>query len=181
MKIIIGLGNPGKKYEDTRHNAGFLAVALFAQKQGWIFQKKLKTESKTAEATINDKKIILVEPQTFMNNSGEAVKKICGQYRDRLDLSKDLLIVHDDVDLNFGELRLSRNSSSAGHKGVQNIIDNLGTQDFYRLRIGVESRQNKKIPSTENYVLNHFTEGEFSALAKILEQTCEEIKKFIEK
>jgi PTH1 family peptidyl-tRNA hydrolase len=152
MILIVGLGNPGRKYAKTRHNVGFRLIDT------------LKNE-------ISDKNIILFKPDTFMNNSGKTVKK-------ELKYSKlntqDLIVIHDDIDLPFGTIRVSKDSSSAGHKGVQSIIDELETKDFTRIRIGIKPLY--EVDTTE-FVLNKFTEKEEKELKKILKETVEIIKK----
>lgn len=159
MMLVAGLGNPGEKYKHNRHNAGFIILDEIARKWDlkWEFNNKLDAElisysgkglaldvhkkpfakrsvSLDSMQAGNNGRIILIKPQTFMNDSGEAVSKVlnyCGIQ------SSDLLVVHDDVDLEPLQFRLSRNSSSAGHHGVQDIIDKIGTQDFARLRVGI--------------------------------------------
>lgn len=170
MKIIIGLGNPGKKYLGTRHNVGF------------EFLDKLKSEldfpefefNKKFNAEISVKKeIILVKPQTFMNLSGEAVRSILDFYK----LSpEDITVIHDDKDITLGEYRLADDSSSAGHNGVQNIIDCLGTQKFKRIRIGVGAETN--LPS-DVFVLQKFSDEELEKIEKVLEDVLGEVKKFL--
>ncbi len=168
MKIIVGLGNHGKKYEHTRHNAGFLALDFLLE----IWNIKPAAWKKKFDAEILnldhlDKKsehadYMLVKPQTFMNDSGKAVKAICDFYK--VDINNKLLVIHDDSDLLLGDVRVTNSSSSAGHNGVQNIIDNLNTQNFHRIRIGVESRLSKKDMSTEAFVLSNFKTNELDKL-----------------
>jgi len=169
--LIAGLGNPGKEYEKTRHNAGFLFVDYFREKyreefsfDDWQDCKKLK--SKTSYGKIGKNRIVLLKPQTFMNLSGEAVAAAVKYYKLKLE---DLIVAHDDIDLALGKYKISVDSSSAGHNGAQNIIDMLGTKNFTRLRIGVENRRDKKIP-TEKYVLGKFTTAEMKIVKKIIEE-----------
>ena len=152
--LLIGLGNPGKEYAKTRHNAGFMFVDYFLEKyrdefdfSPWSENKKLQSRISTGKS--GGKRMILAKPQTFMNLSGSAVTAAKKYYKIPLE---DLIVVHDEIDLPLGTYRFSENASAAGHKGVQNIIDALGTKNFTRLRIGVENRSNKKI-ATEKYVL----------------------------
>ena len=168
--LLIGLGNPGKKYVNTRHNAGFLFVDSFWKNfrdefgfSEWEFKKKLNAEISIGKT--NSKKIILAKPRTFMNLSGEAAKAILKYYKAKLS---DLVVVHDEIDLPLGTHRFSTDSSAAGHKGVQNIIDLLGTKNFTRLRIGVDNRGEKKI-QTDKYVLSNFSSTE---VKKISETFC---------
>jgi PTH1 family peptidyl-tRNA hydrolase len=143
MKIIVVLGNPGDKYEQTRHNIGFLAIdyilrdnKYFTAKPGKDFKSDVFTWQNETE------KVIFVKPQTYMNDSGLALKVICNFYK--LDFQKDLLVIQDEVDLPFGDLRLTNSASAAGHNGIKSIIAELNTQDFSRLRVGIESRLTKK-------------------------------------
>lgn len=174
--LIIGLGNPGKKYANTRHNAGFMLVDYFWENfrdefgfSDWEENKKLK--SILSFGKLDGKKIILAKPQTFMNLSGGAVATVVKYHKVKL---KDLFVVHDEIDLPLGIFRFSAGSSSAGHQGVQNIIEILGTQDFTRLRIGVDNRGEKKV-ATEKYVLGKFTRSEKKFLNEIIKKSCEEL------
>lgn len=198
MKLIIGLGNPGKKYEHTRHNAGFLAIDAFVKKLGFEIGN-LKLENKfnseileinnspqpplnlrEGEKTPNSFRLLLAKPQTFMNNSGQAVQSMKAFYK--IGPETDLLVVHDDIDLPLGAIRPSFDASSAGHKGVQDIIDKLGTQKFHRLRIGVETRENKNDEPTEVFVLRDFSPAELETFRKtIAPAATSELEKFIAK
>ncbi len=177
--LIAGLGNPGKEYEKTRHNAGFLFVDYFFEKYqdefgfaDWKLDKKLKSEISVGKR--EDKKIILLKPQTFMNLSGEAILAAKKYFKVKLE---DIIVAHDDIDLALGKYKVSVDSSSAGHNGAQNIIDLLGTKNFTRLRIGVDNRGDKKIP-TEKYVLGKFTSVEMKIISRIIPSISQE---FIEK
>lgn len=175
MKIIIGLGNPGKKYLTTRHNAGFMAVDFVIADFGLRiedFHSKFQSELLSADQTV------FAKPQTFMNNSGETVRDLVQFYK--IDINKDLLIVHDEVDLPFGTVRSTESSSSAGHNGIKDIIEKLGTQDFHRIRIGVESRASDDPTPTDSFVLSNFSEEELAKLKKeILPKVKDEIEKFL--
>jgi PTH1 family peptidyl-tRNA hydrolase len=180
MKIILiaGLGNPGKKYEKTRHNAGFLFVDYFWKSfrddfglSDWKLDKKLKSEISAGKK--GKDKIILLKPQTFMNLSGEAVAAAKKYFKVKLE---DVIVTHDDIDLSLGKYKVSKNSSSAGHNGAQNIIDLLDTKNFTRLRIGIENREDMKI-KTEKYVLGKFTASEMKMISKVLPVISEEIRK----
>lgn len=185
MELIIGLGNPGKKYESSRHNAGFMAVDKIREyfsteggpASGWEFNKKFNAD--ISEVIIDGKKIILVKPQTFMNLSGEAVKKILDFYK---LTPADIIVIHDDLDIDLGKYKISADSSSAGHQGVQSIIDRLGTQKFKRIRIGIEGeerRKNRLVPSDE-FVLQKFTEKEITLLESVLDAIPEKILKLLQ-
>jgi peptidyl-tRNA hydrolase, PTH1 family len=180
MKLIVGLGNPGKKYANTRHNAGFLAIDYILG-DDLFFQAKPSHEFKSEMNTwdSNGEKVIFLKPQTFMNDSGQALVIICNFYK--LDFAKDLLVIHDDVDLPMGSYKLTAGSSSAGHKGIQSIIESLGTQDFNRVRIGIESRPDKQQLPTDAFVLQEFGEDEKNILQnEIFPEVFKEIVKFLE-
>lgn len=177
MKIIVGLGNPGEKFEFTRHNAGFLAIDSFLKGQETIHCES-KFNGNICEVHFHATKTFFVKPKTFMNNSGEAVREICRFYK--LDTSRDLLVVHDEMDLPFGEIRTTKSSRAAGHNGVQSIIDELGSQDFHRIRIGVEGRKSREEMPTEAYVLAPFSEVERKKLKdEILSKVNDLISHFI--
>ncbi len=167
MKLIIGLGNPGKEYEKTRHNAGFLALDKIAGNfQFPISNFNSKFNAEISQGIINNEKIILAKPMTFMNNSGQAVQAISDYYK--IDL-ENIIVIHDDLDIPLGEFKISKNKNSGGHKGVQSIIDCLGTKDFTRIRIGIDSERNKKIP-TEKFVLEKFDGEEMGEIEKVMNE-----------
>jgi PTH1 family peptidyl-tRNA hydrolase len=159
MQIIIGLGNPGKTYEQNRHNVGFLSLDHILKDMETISCSS-KFDAKICEVH-NPDKTFFVFPETFMNNSGKAVKAILDFYK----LSpKDILVIHDEVDLPLGTIKFTEGSSHAGHNGVRSIIDELGTNEFRRIRVGVETREHRADLPTDTFVLQNFTEEE---LAKI--------------
>ena len=180
MKLIVGLGNPGEKYKLNRHNAGFLALDFLLDNDGFM-NAKPSHEFKSdifSWKNADGEKILFVKPQTYMNDSGQALKIICNFYK--MDLAKDLLVVHDDTDLPFGEIRATDSSSSAGHNGVQSIIDNIGTQNFHRVRIGVEARQSRDQMPTDAFVLQNFSDDELKKLREeILPKVEIQIKNFL--
>ena len=176
--IISGLGNPGKEYAKPRHNAGFLFTDYIRSINrdnfpDWEFNKKINGDISAGK--VDGKKIILFKPQTFMNLSGTAVSAAKKYYKVKLE---DIIVVHDEIDLPLGSFRFSVGSSAAGHKGAENIIDALGTKNFLRLRIGVDNRGDKKIP-TEKYVLGKFLPAEMKIISKVLLESSEKIKQFI--
>ncbi len=181
MKLIIGLGNPGKDYAKTRHNVGFMAIERLAENfsaQGgsaaggkfsaWNFDTKFNAE--ISEGLLNNEKIILAKPQTFMNESGASVKAIIDYYKIGIE---NITVIHDDLDIRLGEYKIAQNRSSAGHKGVQSIIDALGTKNFKRIRIGI-GIEDKKIP-TEDFVLQNFKKEETKIMLNIIEKISIEI------
>ncbi|PIS05133.1 MAG: aminoacyl-tRNA hydrolase [Candidatus Buchananbacteria bacterium CG10_big_fil_rev_8_21_14_0_10_42_9] len=164
--VIAGLGNPGPKYQATRHNIGFVVIDNLREQLNfpdWQFNKKFKSE--ISQGTVADKKILLAKPQTFMNKSGEAIRAILNFYKLN---ANQLNLIHDDKDLNFGKIKLSATSGSAGHNGVQNIIDQLKTKNFTRVRIGVANEKLAKIP-TDDFVLQKFTPEEQKQLPQIIQ------------
>jgi PTH1 family peptidyl-tRNA hydrolase len=149
MKLVIGLGNPGVEYAQTRHNTGFHVVEKLAEKLGWSWNER-RSRSMLASGTLGLEKVILVKPLTYMNRSGEAVGELARWYRVQ---PEDILVVHDDLDLPVGKLRLRSNGSAGGHNGVDNIILHLHTDQFPRLRIGIGRPANKHM-ETISYVLS---------------------------
>jgi PTH1 family peptidyl-tRNA hydrolase len=163
LHLIVGLGNPGAEYAKTRHNAGFLLVERLAGhwKADWTLEKKFA--ARIARAERDTGRVILCEPQTFMNSSGEAVGPLIGFYRVAL---KNVLIVVDDADLPFGELRLRPSGSSGGHHGLESIEQHLGTREFARLRIGIGRRDGSR--EITDYVLGRFSSTEAALVDKVL-------------
>lgn len=191
MKIIVGLGNPGTKYEKTRHNAGFLALDYYLKdKQTISCQGKfsatiaevhipLPNTPHKGEGTFSIEKCFFVKPQTFMNNSGEAVQDLVNFYK--ADFKKDLLVIHDEIDVKFSEIKSTNNSRAAGHNGVQNIMDLLGSQEINRIRIGIEGRESRSEFPTESYVLSAFSDEELKQLEeKVLPKVSDLITSFIQ-
>lgn len=131
--LIVGLGNPGAKYEMTRHNAGFLAVDLLAIKEN-LNIKKLKYHALVGDAVINGKKCLVMKPQTFMNNSGEAVGEACRFYKIP---PEKVVVISDDISLDVGKIRIKRKGSAGGHNGLKSIIAHLGSENFVRIKVGV--------------------------------------------
>lgn len=176
MKLIVGLGNPGTKYEETRHNTGFLFLNALREK--FLFQKGYNVteweEEKTFMSELSFIKqgsrvvAILQKPLTYMNNSGQAVKKIVKKYD--IDVEKDLILIHDDLDLPLGKYKLQYEKSPDGHNGVKDVEDSLRTKSFARVRIGIESRTEKQIPG-EDFVLMKFTEDERIVLNEVIEES----------
>ena len=133
MKLIVGLGNPGREFTDSIHNLGFMCVSHFARTHGIRFNKK-RGKARIGLGKVADIDVLVARPQTYMNRSGESVSRLVRKYKISLE---DLLVVHDELDLPLGKIRIRHGSSSAGHKGVNSIIAELGSQDFSRLRIGI--------------------------------------------
>ncbi|MCX6737895.1 MAG: aminoacyl-tRNA hydrolase [Candidatus Parcubacteria bacterium] len=168
MILIIGLGNPGLKFKNTRHNLGFEILDQLKKEGNFsVWEEKKRLKAKICNGEYKDKKIILAKPQTFMNNSGEAVKLLTAFYKISPD---ELWIVHDDIDLDFGKIRIKNNSSSGGHKGTESIISSLGNKDFRQLKIGVLNKEKSKI-DVKKFVLQKFTKQEIEQLKDIKQAT----------
>lgn len=161
-KLIIGLGNPGEKYKKTRHNIGFILLDLLAEEMNTDFEFNSAFNAEIAESKTGTEKIILCKPQNFMNNSGQAISKLINYYKIS---PQDFLVIHDEIDLPFGRIKTASDSSSAGHKGVQSIIDYLQTQEFKRIRFGINQEKNKL--TTELFVLKNFSKEELARINKL--------------
>ena len=167
MKLIVGLGNPGKEYEKTRHNVGFNVVDLYL-KQNKLTLDKSKFNGKYTKTTINDEEVIFLEPQTYMNNSGESVSAIMKFYKIKVE---DILVIQDDLDMEIGKIKLKEKSSSGGHNGIKSIEDHLGTDNYKRLKIGIS---NNKDIDTKDYVLGKFSKEDREILDNTY-KTCLDI------
>ncbi|OIP98311.1 aminoacyl-tRNA hydrolase [candidate division WWE3 bacterium CG09_land_8_20_14_0_10_39_24] len=165
MKLIVGLGNPGKEYENTRHNTGFIVLENFRKKhfpaEEWRFEKKFNAEiifikdcfKGTPLKKAHPLFLLLMRPLTFMNNSGEAVVKASTYYK---IAPKDIVVIHDDLDIPLGEFRLQKGRGAAGHHGVESVIKALGTKDFWRLRVGINGPLRRECNDDAKFVLESF-------------------------
>ncbi|MDD4901234.1 MAG: aminoacyl-tRNA hydrolase [Patescibacteria group bacterium] len=183
MRMIVGLGNPGEQYKNTRHNLGFMAIDALADQLGlkWENNKKLMAElAKGAD-------LILVKPQTFMNNSGPVVAAVLSYYKllpktlglvktANADLSEILTVIHDDLDIELEKFKISLDSRSAGHKGVESIINHLKTKNFKRLRIGIKASALKNVPA-DKFVLQKFSAEELKIIGAVVLAALNEFKK----
>ena len=173
MKLIVGLGNIGQEYQNTRHNIGFMFLDFIANKNNFEITKK-GFYSDEVKLTIKGEKIIIIKPQTYMNNSGSAVK----EYMDYYKLEKeDILVIHDDIDMPLMRNKLVVNSSSGGHNGIKSIEQNIGTKDYMRLKLGINSSFNK---DTKNFVLGKFTQEELNNIEEMFKEYSEIIGDFID-
>lgn len=175
MIIIVGLGNPGEKFKNTRHNVGFMAVDKFAEKNNFPeFKLQKKSNALISEETVGDEKIILVKPQTFMNESGKAVKKITTNYSLQ---TTNLIIIHDDIDLPVGKIKIVKERGSAGQKGVESIIKTIGNDGLIRFRIGTRppkfSEGNFARVAAKDVVLKNFSAEEQKTIDEALKKTAE--------
>lgn len=171
--LIIGLGNPGKDYSDTRHNIGFMVLDSFAKENNCSF-KKSKFYAQVTEIQIARKSVILAKPTTYMNNSGQAVSAIVNYYK---ITDENILVVYDDADLPLGKMRLREKGGSGGHKGMASIIGHLSTREFPRLRLGINSEYGRN--QMANFVLSSFAKEEQPAVANMVAKTCDVIKNFV--
>jgi PTH1 family peptidyl-tRNA hydrolase len=173
MKLIVGLGNPGEGYANTRHNAGWMVLDAFARKFR-IELSKHEKESMTGEGRVAGGSVKLAKPLTYMNLSGDAVRLLVNAY---LDSTDDLMVVFDEIDLPLGKLRIKPNGSAGTHNGMRSIIDALGTERFARLRVGVrgESHADYRL---RDYVLDEFTSEELPVLEKSIERAVDALVLF---
>ncbi len=171
--LIVGLGNPGREYRQNRHNFGFMLVDHLAVKLDARFTR-LQSKALVAAAIYKERKIILAKPQTFMNLSGQAVQGLLRFYK--LPLTS-LLVVHDDIDLPTGTIRIRPDGGSAGQKGMASIIERLGTDEFPRMRVGIGRPPGQM--QAPDYVLQNFSNSEISMLSQTFESTVEAIQTFV--
>lgn len=153
MKLIVGLGNPGKEYEGTRHNIGFQIIDFFAHSNNIEITKK-KFNGFYTELNVNQEKVILLKPQSYINLSGEVIYKFINFYKISVE---DVLIIHDDLDLLLGTFKLKKKGSSGGHNGLKNIELHLGTQEYKRIKVGISNNKNM---DTKDYVLGKINKEE---------------------
>jgi len=163
MKLIAGLGNPGLQYAETRHNAGFLVVDCLAEELKLDFRPKF--QGLVAETTLEGEKVYLLKPQTFMNLSGRSIRELAQFYK---LTPEDIMVVYDDMDLPLGRMRLRSSGSAGGHNGIKSTIAELGTENFWRLKIGIGRPPEGWDPA--RYVLSSFTKEEIPVLEEIIEK-----------
>lgn len=171
MLLIVGLGNPGREYERTRHNAGFMLVDLLAAQAGIKFEKKGK--GLWGKGRYAGEDVVLLKPQTFMNLSGEAVSEVRAFYKIP---AASMIVAYDDCDLPLGRLRVRKDGGSGGHRGVNSIISSLGSRDFPRIRLGVGRPPHN---DTAGYVLSPFAKEELVALDEMLHRAAESVELLI--
>ena len=177
MKLIVGLGNPGRGYAHNRHNIGFICLNHFARAQGIRFDKK-RGRARIGTGEVAGSKVVIAKPQTYMNLIGQSVSLLVKKFDINLN---DLLVIHDDLDLPLGKIRIRQGGSSGGHKGVDSIISCLGSQDFIRLRVGIgrPSLVEGSIEISEAdiiaYVLSDFTTGEKQTITQVIPKASEAI------
>jgi PTH1 family peptidyl-tRNA hydrolase len=176
MIILLGLGNPGKEYEKTRHNVGFRVLDFLRVENAlpeFKLEKKFKAE--IAEGILGAQKVLLVQPQTYMNLSGDAAQAILNFYK---LTPANLIVIHDDTDLPFGTLRIRATGGSGGHNGVKDLLEKLGTENFPRIRLGVSDEFREQTP-TDEFVLANFSKEEEKALPEIIGRAAEAVREIV--
>jgi len=168
MKLVVGLGNPGKKYSKTKHNIGFISIDYYAK----INNIKLKKERKFNGKSLKIGNLVLLQPHTFMNNSGISIKAVIDYYD--IDI-KDILVIYDDLDLPLGKTRLREKGSAGGHNGMKSIISHLKTEEFKRVRVGIDKNP---LIETKNYVLSSFNKKEMEIMEPIYGKISDIINDF---
>ena len=169
--IIAGLGNPGKEYEMTRHNAGFLTLDILANREGFTTDR-IKYKSLCADVMINGHRCLVMRPQTYMNNSGEAIKEAASFYKIP---PERCIVIFDDIDISLGALRVKRKGSAGTHNGIKSIIYHLNSDNFPRIKIGVGAKPHPDY-DLKDYVLSSFSKQEQETLKKTMEKACDAIE-----
>jgi PTH1 family peptidyl-tRNA hydrolase len=172
MKLIVGLGNPGKQYAKTRHNVGFMVIDSLLNKLG---NPKLKEKFNGLfyECDISGDKVILLKPQSYINLSGEVINRFVNYYNIKVD---DIIIINDDMDLDLGRYKLKPSGSSAGHNGLKSVEQNLKTDEYKRLKIGIS---NDKTIDAKDYVLGKFRKEELDTINEVIEKSAEIIREYV--
>lgn len=172
MFLLVGLGNPGRKYALNRHNVGFMVVDAFSE--GFRRSSKFnKFNSELIKLEYRGKELLLAKPLTFMNNSGSVVASLLSHYKD----IESMIVIHDDLDIEFGNIRFKANGSTAGHKGLNSIMSSIGSKDFDRLRIGIGRPPGRKDPSI--YVLEDFSKKNVKELELVKVDAVDALKDYI--
>lgn len=182
-KLIVGLGNPGEEYHNTRHNVGFMAIDSIAKQSDANFSFEKKFNAEITKAKFLDKPVIFAKPHTFVNKSGEAVKKLKTFYKTK---PEDIIVIRDDLDIEFGESKLSFGKGSGGHRGMESIVSVLKTEKFWQLKIGTANRNlakarhqknlKAKKKAVGNFVLSRFTPTEQTELKKVLKNALQKLE-----
>lgn len=173
MKLIIGLGNPGKEYENTRHNTGFMVLDRLSEKLN-IEMTQNKFKGLYGKSKYKGEDVILLKPQTYMNLSGESVRQVMDFFKIN---QEDILVIYDDLDMPVGKLRLRQSGSAGGHNGIKNIIAHLNSQDFKRIRVGIDRHKYMKVV---DYVLSRFTKEENEAISQGIENAANAIIDYLD-
>ncbi len=177
MKLIVGLGNPGAEYECTPHNMGFMAIDRIAERC------KVKVSNRhckalTAKTAIGGEEVLLAKPETFMNLSGMSVRELVAKYGDGLELAKDLIVIHDELDFPLGTIRIRQYGSSAGHNGIESIMNGLGTQDFLRIRVGVAP--DHEVKDGARYLLSPWKKKDAAMVNELVDRAADAVELILE-
>lgn len=175
MTIIVGLGNPGEQFKHTRHNAGFMALDFFAKEHDF---PPFELDKKSNSLIAKEKKVLLAKPQTFMNESGKAVKKIVSFAPG--GKTSDVVLVHDDIDLPVGKIKIIKNRGSAGHKGVESVIKAIGNKNLVRVRVGIAPAKGKS-GAPEKFVVKDFSDQEHVVIKKTIKKIAQALELLLEK
>lgn len=175
MKCIIGLGNPGRKYQKTRHNVGFMVIEELLKRNGWSLDKK-KFNGHYSIEIVNQEKVILLQPQTYMNLSGNSVQSLMDFYQIE---PEDILVIYDDLDLPTGKIRLRQTGGHGGHNGMRSIIQSIGTKQFNRIRIGIDRPR----PGVQvvDYVLGNFPKSDAALVQESIQRSADACEAWLDK
>lgn len=173
MYVIVGLGNPGKKYENTRHNIGFITLDYLADRYG-IKITKIKHKALVGEGKISDQKVLLVKPQTYMNLSGNSVREVMEYYKVGIE---NLLVIYDDIDIPTGSVRIRKKGSAGTHNGMRSVVYDLQSDQFPRIRIGMGKNKNADL---KNFVIGGFLKGEKEIFERAIIHTADAIECFLQ-
>lgn len=177
MKLIIGLGNPGTEYERHRHNIGYMVIdALETAWTDTIVKKSHSILSTIVEANIDNERVLLVKPLTYMNNSGEAASTLSRFYKVALE---DIIVIHDDLDLPLGQVKVTKGVGPKGHNGLLSIEQMLKEHNFWRIRMGIDNRKKESKVSGEAYVLGDFTSDEDTSVREMIDTAMDEVRKLL--
>ena len=187
MKLIVGLGNPGREYEKTRHNIGFMVIAALAEQLSIELREVVKWPAEIGETAAKGQKVVLFKPLTYMNDSGSAIGAYVDYYK--LDPTKDVWVISDDLDLPLGRVRVRHEGSSGGHRGLQSVIDSLKTNQFTRIRLGIEeftgnfkeTDPKREEPEASLFVLQPFSKREEPLVKETIESAVQFILTGLEK
>ena len=176
MKLVVGLGNPGQGYSNNRHNLGFMCVNHFAKVHRIKFDKK-QGQARTGTGEIGGETVVVARPETYMNQSGQAVSRLVKRFNSSLD---DLIIIHDDLDLPVGRIRIRRGGSAGGHRGIESIINSLGGKEFLRVRVGIGRPAGSGRGASEDAIVGYVLGGFASEEKKVIEQTVPAVSDALE-
>lgn len=174
-KLIVGLGNPGSKYDETRHNAGFMAIDHAVKDLSVTFSEEKNFKAAVGSAFINSEKVYFVKPLTFMNESGQAVHALMTYYNIPLE---DVIVIYDDLDMEVGKIRFRQKGSAGGHNGIKSIIKHVGSQEFDRIKIGIG--RPKPGMTVINHVLGHFDKDDYATMQLSLDKVADALSFYIE-